>query len=70
MQFNDVADFWNMGGYGLYVWLAFGSGFASLGFLWLATWQQKRRLFANVLTEQARLERIKQANAAPAEQPH
>ncbi len=25
MQWNDWNDFWNMGGYGLYVWPSFGA---------------------------------------------
>ena len=33
MQFNSVADFVAMGGYGFYVWLSFGSGFLLLALL-------------------------------------
>lgn len=38
-QFDSIADFFAMGNYGFYVWLAYGVSFASMGWL---IWQSKR----------------------------
>lgn len=40
-QFNSISDFFAMGGYGFYVWLAYGITFATVGFL---VWQSKREV--------------------------
>ncbi|WP_340677525.1 heme exporter protein CcmD [Paraglaciecola sp.] len=61
MQFDTMSDFINMGGYALYVWLAFGLGLLSVVGLWLESWRTKKRLWAQVITEQKRQQRIKQA---------
>ena len=62
MQFDTLSDFWNMGGYGLYVWLAFGLGLLSVALLWLESWWTKKRLWSQVDAEQKRQLRIKQAS--------
>ena len=62
MYFDDFQSFLDMGGYGLYVWLSFGIGFVSLICLWLDSFMNKKALFKNVHTEQARLARIKAAS--------
>lgn len=67
MYFESINDFWAMGGYGFYVWLSFGIGFLSLALLWLDSIFAKRKLFAQILTEQARQARIKAAAAKQAE---
>lgn len=61
MQFDTLSEFWNMGGYGLYVWLAFGLGLLSVALLWLESWWTKKRLWSQVDAEQKRQQRIKQA---------
>lgn len=61
MYFSSISEFFAMGGYALYVWLAFGSGFACVALLWVSSWLGKKKLFAQVLIEQARQERIRQA---------
>ena len=61
MQFDTLSAFWDMGGYGLYVWLAFGLGLLSVVLLWLESWWTKKRLWAQVEAEQKRQQRIKQA---------
>jgi heme exporter protein D len=50
MIWNSVADFWAMGGYGLYVWGSFGVTAALMGIEIL--WVKKAR--ANALTQVAR----------------
>jgi heme exporter protein D len=61
MYFDDINSFFDMGGYGLYVWLSFGGAAFSLLVLWLDSLFSKRRLFTQVLSEQARQGRIKAA---------
>ena len=65
MYFETMSDFWNMGGYGLYVWLAFGLGLLSVAVLWLESWWTKKGLLAKVQAEQKRQQRIKQASTSP-----
>nr|WP_314739343.1 heme exporter protein CcmD [uncultured Haemophilus sp.] len=38
-QFDSITDFFAMGNYGFYVWLAYGVSFAAMGWL---IWQSKR----------------------------
>lgn len=67
MYFESMTDFWAMGGYGFYVWLSFGIGFLSLALLWLDSIFAKRKLFTQILIEQARQTRIKAAAAKQAD---
>ena len=59
MHFDDISSFFDMGGYGLYVWLSFGAATLSLLILWVDAFFSKRTLFTKVLSEQARQARIK-----------
>jgi heme exporter protein D len=61
MHFDDISSFFDMGGYGLYVWLSFGAASLSLLVLWLDSFLSKRTLLTQVLSEQARQARIKVA---------
>ncbi len=61
MYFDDLASFWHMGGYALYVWLSFAVAMFSLAGIWLQAWLHKKALLKHVLHEQARLARIKAA---------
>ncbi len=61
MVFEDLHSFFDMGGYGLYVWLSFGASALSLLILWLDSFFSKRTLLTQVLKEQARQARIKAA---------
>ncbi|MGJ8680112.1 heme exporter protein CcmD [Paraglaciecola sp.] len=67
MYFDNMQDFWRMGGYGLYVWLSFGIGLTSLTLLWLDSIFAKRKLMAQILNEHARQVRIKSAKEKQAE---
>lgn len=40
-QFDSIADFFAMGGYGFYVWLSYAITFAVMGLL---IWQSKREI--------------------------
>ena len=61
MVFEDLSSFFDMAGYGLYVWLSFGASALSMLILWLDSFFSKRTLLAQVLKEQARQARIKAA---------
>lgn len=64
MQFASISEFFAMGGYGFFVWLAFGVSFAVLiGLYVLGRWQTTK-IKVSVLTELARIERIKAARKA------
>uniref|UniRef100_A0A486XY70 Heme exporter protein D n=1 Tax=Rheinheimera sp. BAL341 TaxID=1708203 RepID=A0A486XY70_9GAMM len=60
MHFQSWAEFWAMGGYGLFVWLSFGSTYLLLiALTWYSHWQQKQ--FAIQLAARlAREQRVKQ----------
>ncbi|BDX07707.1 heme exporter protein CcmD [Planctobacterium marinum] len=61
MQFSSFAEFFAMGGYGFYVWLAFGVSFLALfGLLWASRWQEKH-LFQVADKELKRVARVKAA---------
>jgi heme exporter protein D len=61
MYFDDISSFFDMGGYGLFVWLSFGSGFLCVLLLWADSFFSKKTLLTQVLSEQARQVRIKAA---------
>ena len=61
MQFSTVQEFFAMGGYGLYVWLAYGICALSLGGLILATRWRRKALLGEVKRALARKERIEQS---------
>lgn len=61
MHFEDMSSFFDMGGYGLYVWLSFGVSALCLLVMWLDSFYSKRTLLTQVLKEQARQGRIKAA---------
>ncbi|WP_240222309.1 heme exporter protein CcmD [Rheinheimera hassiensis] len=43
MHFQSWAEFWAMGGYGLFVWLSFGSSYVMLAVLaWYSHYQHKQ----------------------------
>jgi heme exporter protein D len=70
MHFEDISSFFDMGGYGLYVWLSFGAATLGLLILWVDAFFSKRTFLNKVLSEQARQARIKAAaeQSASAEQ--
>ncbi|AUX94216.1 heme exporter protein CcmD [Mixta gaviniae] len=59
--FSSWHDFFAMGGYGFYVWLAVGFTLASLAMLAAHTLWQRRQLLKSVRQHQARERRIRAA---------
>ncbi|HEY7866096.1 MAG TPA: heme exporter protein CcmD [Psychromonas sp.] len=61
MAFNSLADFFAMGGYGFYVWLAYGISFLGLLVLIINTLIKRKKILKAVNQRIAREERIKKA---------
>ncbi|MFT6926596.1 MAG: heme exporter protein D [Psychromonas sp.] len=61
MAFNSLADFFAMGGYGFYVWLAYGISFLGLLVLIINTLTTRKKILEAVNQRIAREERIKKA---------
>ena len=61
MAFNSFADFFAMGGYGFYVWLAYGISFVCLIILIFNTLAKRKKIIRVVTQRIAREERIKKA---------
>ena len=61
MAFDSIADFFAMGGYGFYVWLAYGLTFLSLIVLVVNSITKKNKILKNVEQRLAREQRIKKA---------
>lgn len=59
MQFDSLANFFNMGGYAFYVWLAYGVTFFSLGVLVISSLRQKRKVLTAIAKKIQREERLK-----------
>ncbi|ABV38894.1 heme exporter protein D (CcmD) [Shewanella sediminis HAW-EB3] len=60
MQFDSLTDFFNMGGYAFYVWLAYGVTFLSLGILVVHSLGQKRKVLVGISQKIQREERLKE----------
>ena len=61
MAFNSFADFFAMGGYGFYVWLAYGISLACLILLIFNTLVTRKKIIKVVTERIAREQRIKKA---------
>ena len=48
MQFDSLTNFFNMGGYAFYVWLAYGMTFFSLAALMILSLRQKRKVLTEI----------------------
>lgn len=60
MYFQSLAEFWAMGGYGLFVWLSFGSTYLLLAMLIGYSHYQHRRFKRQLAARLAREQRVKQ----------
>ena len=60
MQFDSIGDFFNMGGYAFYVWLAYGVTFSSLAVLVFQSARKKNKVLQQIAQKLAREERLKQ----------
>ncbi|GGO67427.1 heme exporter protein CcmD [Bowmanella pacifica] len=63
MHFDSWSAFWAMGGYGFYVWLAFGVSGVALVLLIVQSVRARRHLQKSWQTEQARKQRIAASRA-------
>jgi len=61
MAFNSFADFIAMGGYGFYVWLAYGISFLSLIMIIFNTLVKRKKILRAVNKRIAREQRINKA---------
>jgi len=60
MQFDSISDFFNMGGYAFYVWLAYGTTFCCLAALILLSRGQQQKVLTEIAKKIAREERLKE----------
>ncbi|OOF59674.1 heme exporter protein CcmD [Rodentibacter myodis] len=62
MFFQTWNDFFNMGGYGFYVWLAYSISFIAIIALAVQSVKQRKTVLRNVLREAQREARLQQAH--------
>ncbi|OOF49620.1 heme exporter protein CcmD [Rodentibacter trehalosifermentans] len=62
MFFQTWSDFFNMGGYGFYVWLSYGISFIAIVALIIQSIKQRKSVLRNVQREALREARLKQVN--------
>ncbi|MEI6895356.1 MAG: heme exporter protein CcmD [Colwellia sp.] len=63
MQFNSFSDFINMGGYGFYVWLSFGSAACILSLLLFNSQKGHLYVMIEIDRHRQREDRLRQARA-------
>ncbi|NRA59358.1 MAG: heme exporter protein CcmD [Psychrobium sp.] len=63
MHFSNFADFIDMGGYGFYVWLAYGITFGLLLILTLSSIFKRKSLFKEINAKQRRDEKLQKLRA-------
>ena len=61
MAFNSLADFFSMGGYAFYVWLAYGISFSALFVLVTNTIFKRKKILMKVEQRIVSQQRIKNA---------
>lgn len=62
MFFQTWSDFFDMGGYGFYVWLSYGISLVAIVALIIQSLKQRKMILKNVLRETQREMRLQQAN--------
>lgn len=63
MQFDSISDFFNMGGYAFYVWLAYGVTFFCLSTLIITSARKKRQVLIEIAKKMSREERLKETRS-------
>ncbi len=63
MEFTSLSDFLAMGGYGFYVWLAFGVSLVSMVWIIFDTRMKRSRILKQVRSNIERNQRIKAARS-------
>lgn len=61
MFFSSWSDFFNMGGYGFYVWLSYAICFIAIFILFIQSIKEKHKVLAEVHRQQQRELRLQQA---------
>jgi len=61
MQFNNFAEFINMGGYAFYVWLSYGVSAALIIYLVFASVRRNKTVLEQIAMRQKREQRLRQA---------
>lgn len=59
MFFQSWRDFWDMGGYGFYVWLSYGISFMVILGLIVLSYKGKKAILRDIQREQVREARLK-----------
>ncbi|MBR9728705.1 heme exporter protein CcmD [Shewanella intestini] len=67
MQFDSISDFFHMGGYAFYVWLAYGITFSSLAILIVMSARSKRKILVEIAGKIAREARLKESRGINSE---
>lgn len=61
MQFDSIAAFIDMGGYGFFVWLSYGFAFAVLGILFVSTLFKERSVKQQIAQKHKREQKLRDA---------
>jgi heme exporter protein D len=61
MQFDSINAFFNMGGYGFYVWLSYGSCAILLTLLLFSSLSNQKNIIQQIAQRQKREEKLRQA---------
>jgi heme exporter protein D len=69
MQFDSISAFFNMGGYGFYVWLSYGVSFAVLALLVFSSITGHKKIKQQIAQRQKREAKLRQAAELQQAQP-
>ena len=61
MQFDSISAFFDMGGYGFYVWLSYGVAFSALALLIMSSISGHKKMKQQIIQRQKREEKLRQA---------
>lgn len=61
MQFDSISAFFDMGGYGFFVWLSYGVTFAALALLVFSSITGHKKIKLQIIQRQKREEKLRQA---------
>lgn len=61
MQFNSISAFLDMGGYGFYVWLSYGTSVLAIGLLILLSYQNHQKTLQQIAQRYIRENKRKEA---------
>lgn len=61
MQFDSISAFFDMGGYGFYVWLSYGVTAFTLGLLVVASLRNHKKIKLQIAQRQKRESKLRQA---------